>query len=148
MSAKIIQIAEAVVTLLNAGEFELEFTAARRYEVDFKLKDEPDTLRVSVVPREDAETGASRVNRQHDYGIDIGIQQKVDPASLETLDGLVALVEAIHDHLAAPGNRRLPGLTEAVLSDIRTEPIFAPDHLGERRVFTSVVRATYRAIRA
>ena len=148
MSAKIIQIADAVVALLNAGEFDLEFEAARRYVVDFKLQGELDELRVSVAVRDDDETGASRANRQHDYGIDVGVQQKVDPSNLEILDGLVAFVEAIHDHLAAPENRRLPGLTEAVLSHIRTEPIYAPDHLGERRVFTSVIRATYRAIRA
>jgi len=147
MSAKIIQIAEAVVALLNAGEFEVEFEAARRYLVDFKLRDELDELRVSVVARDDEETGASRANSQHDYGIDIGVQKKVDPASLETLDALVALVEAIHDHLAAPGTRHLASPVDAVLVAIKTEPIYAPDHLGERRVFTSIVRCTYRALR-
>jgi len=148
MSAKIIQIAEAVVALLNAGEFEVEFEAARRYLVDFKLRDELDELRVSVVARDDEETGASRANSQHDYGIDIGVQKKVDPANLETLDGLVAFVEALRDHLAAPANRRLDSPVNAVLSKIRIDPIYDPKLLDERRVFTSVIRATYLAVRA
>jgi len=147
MSAKIIQIADAVVALINAGEFDREFEAARRYLVDFKLQGELDELRVSVAVRDDDETSATRHEQQHDYGIDIGVQQKVDPASLETLDALVALVEAIHDHLAAPGTRHLASPVDAVLVAIKTEPIYAPDHLGERRVFTSIVRCTYRALR-
>jgi len=148
MSAKVIQIADAVVALLNAGEFDPEFEAKRRYLVDFKLQGELDELRVSIVPRDDDERSATRHEQQHDYGIDIGVQKKVDPASTETLDELVAFVEAIHDHLAAPGTRRLASPIDAVLVAIKTDPIYAPDHLGERRVFTSIVRCTYRALRA
>jgi len=148
MSAKIIQIADAVVALINDGEFDPEFEAVRRYLVDFKLKGELDELRVSVVARDDEETGASRANAQHDYGIDIGVQQKVDAASTETIDALIAFVEALRDHLAAPAKRRLAGPANAVLSKIRIDPIYDPKLLDERRVFTSVVRATYCAMRA
>jgi len=76
------------------------------------------------------------------------VQKKVDPANLETLDGLVAFVEALRDHLAAPANRRLDSPVNAVLSKIRIDPIYDPKLLDERRVFTSVIRATYLAVRA
>lgn len=149
MSAKIIDIAEAVVALANAGEFDLEFTAARRYIVDLKLAgEELKGLCVSVVARDDQETGQSRANTQHDYGIDIGVQQKVDPSETATLDALVAFVEALRDHLAAPANRRLASPVNTVLSAISIDPIYDTDGLKQRRVFTSLIHATYRAVRA
>ncbi len=49
--------------------------------------------------------------------------------------------EQVADHLRM---QRLDGLPEAVWLRIANEPVFAPEHLDQQRVFTSVISVTYR----
>ena len=90
MSAKIIDIADAVAALLNAGSFSRTFTAERHVLAEFDLG-ALQTLRVSVVPRGLSIAPASRSQRTYDYQVDVGIQEHV--ASLADVDGLLALTE-------------------------------------------------------
>ena len=136
----VIQVADAVVASLNAGSFEPPFTAQRRYRPTFDLA-ELDTLRVSVVPRSVEITNATRSASYFDCTVDIGIQQKVDAEDGGAIDSLMDLVQQIADHLRM---QRLSGLSEAVWLRIANEPVFAPEHLDQQRVFTSVISVTYR----
>ena len=43
--------------------------------------------------------------------------------------------------------RPLPGAPFAVWVSITNEPVYAPEHLVEQRVFTSVLTLTYRAMK-
>ena len=142
MSA-IIDVAKAVVASLNAGEFSQEFTAERRYQPVFELP-ELAALKVSVVPKSVSITTASRADGYFDCAVDVGMQKKVDVGNAEELDALTDLVEEIADHLR---QKRLDELPGAAWLSIENEPVFAPEHLDQQRVFTSVLTVTYRVRR-
>jgi len=136
----VVQVADAVVASLNAGSFAPPFTAQRRYRPAFDLA-ELDTLRVSVVPKSVEITNATRSASYFDCTVDIGVQQKVDADDANAIDSLMDLVQQLADHLRL---QRLSGLPEAVWLRIANEPVFAPEHLDQQRVFTSVISVTYR----
>lgn len=143
-----LEIADAVTAELAAapaGVFNLEFTPVRRVLPSFDLAELAE-LQVSIVPRSAQTTGASRSLAQHDIQIDIGIQQKL-PAGSKQPDADVAplleLVERIGMYLQ---RRPLTGLPWAVWVRSANDPLYAPEHLTEQRVFTSVLTLTYRAL--
>ena len=142
----ITSIADAVVTDLNgaaAGTFAQTFTAARHYRPQFDLA-ELKTLRVSVVPKGIAITGLMRSANQHDVSVDVAVQKKVNPADSAELDGLMTLVEQIADYLRL---RRLTALPTALWTKTDNVPVYAPDHLEQKQVFTSVLTFTFRVVR-
>lgn len=136
----VIQVADAVVANLNAGSFDPAFTAQRQYRPAFDLA-ALDELRISVVPKSLQIANASRGVRTFDVSIDIGVQQKVDADDVANLDDLMGLVEQIGDHLSLNPLAEMP---EAVFVSITNEPIFAPEHLDQQRVFTSVLTVVYQ----
>lgn len=139
-------IADAVVTDLNgavAGTFAQTFTAARHYRPQFDLA-ELKTLRVSVVPKGIAITGLMRSANQHDVSVDVAVQKKVNPADSAELDGLMTLVEQIADYFRL---RRLTGMPTALWTKTDNVPVYAPEHLETKQVFTSVLTFTFRVVR-
>ena len=143
MSAIVAQIADAVVTKLNADTWDLSFTAVRRYAPTFRLRD-MDTLHVTVVPSSESIEQMGRSRRQHDYVIDVGVQQRFSSDSNATIDPLADLVQDIADAFAGAS---LSGYTSAVWTGTEVDPIFAPDHFQQFRQFTSVVHLSYRVYR-
>ena len=139
-------IADAVVTDLNgaaAGTFAQAFTAARHYRPQFDLA-ELKTLRVSVVPKGIAITGLMRIANQHDVSIDVAVQKKVNPTDSAELDGLMTLVEQIADYFRL---RRLTALPTALWTKTENVPVYAPEHLEQKQVFTSVLTFTFRVVK-
>jgi len=146
MGALLIDIADAVVAELNsaaAGTFAQTFIAARHYRPQFDLADLK-TLRVSVVPKSLAITGLMRSANQHDVSIDVAVQKKVNPTDSAELDGLMTLVEQIADYFRL---RRLTALPGALWTKTDNVPVYAPDHLEQKQVFTSVLTFTFRVVR-
>lgn len=139
----IIDIADAVVASINAGTFAQPVQAERRYQPAFELTDLKD-LKVSVVPKAVTITNATRTDGYFDCAVDVGVQKKVNADDEAELDGLADLVEQIADHLR---QKRLDNGPEAAFISIANEPVFAPDHLDQQRVFTSVLTVTYRVRR-
>lgn len=137
----ILDIADAVTASLNAGPFNPALSAERRYQPAFDLA-ELAALKVSVVPKSVTISNATRESGYFDCAIDIGVQKKI--ADDSELDGLVDLVEQIADHLR---QMRLDDAPEAAFVSIANEPVFAPEHLDQQRVFTSVLTVTYRVRR-
>jgi len=139
----IIDVADALVARLNAGQFSQPLTAERKYQPVFDLPQLAD-LKVSVVPKAVAITTASRHDSFYDCTIDVGIQKKVDSDDAAQIDPLVDLVEEIADHLRM---QRLDELPEAAWMRIENDPVFAPELLDQDRVFTAVLTVTYRVRR-
>jgi hypothetical protein len=139
----ILDVANAVVASLNAASFSQELTAERRYRPTFELAD-LDTLRVSVVPKSLRIGSATRAANYFDCAIDVGVQKKVNVDEPAEVDALMNLVEEITDHLRMS---RLEALPEAAWLSIENEPVFAPEHLDQERVFTSVLTVRYRVPR-
>jgi hypothetical protein len=141
--AVVTDIADAVVTELNAHTFSQAFTAVRHYRPIFDLAEMQD-LHVTVVPKGLAMQRADRTRHQVDYEIDVAIQQKVAVVDAATLDPLMGLVEEVIDYFR---NARLAAVPEAVCMGVRNEPVYAPEHLDELRQFTSVLTLTFRVVR-
>ena len=135
-----IDIADAVVASLNLGTFSQSFTANRLYRPVFELKDLK-TLTVSVVPKALSADSASRTEDAFTVDVDIAVQKKVDQLAASELDGLMDLVEEIVDHLR---HGTLADKPDARWTGIANDPIFAPEHLEQQRVFTSILTLTYR----
>lgn len=137
----ILDIADAVVASINAGTFAQPVQAERRYQPTFELPDLAE-LKVSVVPKAVTITNATRTDGYFDCAVDIGVQKKI--AADAEIDGLVNLVEELADHLR---QKRLDSFPDAAFVSIANEPVFAPEHLDQQRVFTSVLTVTYRVRR-
>ena len=141
MSSALATIADEVTTRLNAATFGLSFTAARTALPDFKREDMA-ALHVTVVPRGIAMQQVTRADVQHDYRIDIGIQQSVDPSSNTAVDALLTLVEEIADDMTG----RMFDSGARVMA-VENEPVIADEALREMHVFVSILTLTLRKLR-
>ena len=139
----LITIADAVVEALNGASLSQPFTAERHYQPAFDLPEMAD-LRVSVVPKSVEVLSSSRNQNQHDYAIDVGVQKRV--ADDAEADLLMKLAEEVAD-LFRLGRVQVDGVGSVPLLTVATDPVFAPEHLTEKRVFTSVVTLTFRVLR-
>jgi len=135
-----VDVADAVVASLNAGSFAVTLNAERKFVPVAELADLA-ALQVTVVPKATAISIATRDSSTFDCSVDIGIQQKVNADDHAEIEALIDLTEQVVDHLRF---KALDALPEAAWLSIAHEPIFAPEHLDQQRVFTSVVTATYR----
>lgn len=138
----IVEVADAVVSELNAGEFSQDFEAKRFYRPVFdavQLK----TLRVSVVPKRIEVSTQARNRNQYDVSIDVAVQKKLDSDTNEEIDPLMALVEEVGEFF------RLRALTSIAAAWVKTEnvPIYALEHLDQQRVFTSLLTITFRILK-
>ena len=132
--SELVDIADGVVTHLNSGAFEPEFTAVRAYQPTFDLPDLAD-LQVSVVPKSISIDNASRSANAFEYSIAIGIQQKI--SELTEVDVLMDLVQAVMDYL------RFQQIGNGLWIRIENDPAIAVEHLDQQRVFTSVITVVY-----
>jgi hypothetical protein len=144
--ALIIDTADAVTAELNAapaGTFDPTFTAVRRVLPEFELADLAE-LQVSVVPKAVEINGSTRGASQYDLQVDIGVQKKLG----KDLDTEVATLCGLMDQIAAFLRKRpLAAVPGAAWVQTGNDPVYAPEHLAEQRVFTGVLTVTYRAMR-
>jgi hypothetical protein len=144
----IIDIADAVTAELNAaapGTFSQDFTALRKVLPAYELSELAE-LKVTVVPKAIEISGSTRSVSQYDFAIDIGVQKKLPSGSdMETeVEAMGALVDEIAEYLR---KRSLADTPWAVWVNTKNEPPYVPEHLAEKRVFTSVLTITYRAMK-
>ncbi|MCD4823208.1 MAG: hypothetical protein K8S55_01260 [Phycisphaerae bacterium] len=146
--ALIINIADAVTAELNAadpGTFSRDFIALRKVLPAYELSELAE-LKITVVPKTIEINGSTRSVCQYDFAIDIGIQQKLPSGcDMETeVETMGTLVDEIADYLR---RRPLAASPWAVWVNTKNDPPYAPEHLAEQRVFTSVLTVTYRAMK-
>jgi len=141
--AVIIDIADAVVTAINAATLSQPVQAERLYLPEFELKD-MGTLHISVVPAELEEEIADRQRDSGDYTIHVAVQQRVGKFDNATLDGLMGLVEEIGDLFR---HQQLPGYPQAQWLKTENRPIYDPKHLKEHGQFTSLLVLTFQVVR-
>ena len=142
MPAAIVQLADAVVTDLNAATFSQSFTAQRSYLPRWKLE-ELATIRVTVVPKDDVGERASRAQWQEDYQLDVAIQQRLNANETAQMDALVLLGQELADYFKS----RNPAGDLATLVAVAFAPLFDPDHLEKHKTLTTVLNLTFRGWR-
>jgi hypothetical protein len=141
--AEIVDIADAVVTELNAGTFSQELEAVRLYRPQFDLTEMKD-LHVTVVPKSIETVTVSRTCVQYDITVDVAVQKKLETETNDEIDPLVNLVEEIATFFRL---RRLTEYPGASWLRTENEPVYSPGHLEELRQFTSVLTLTFRVVR-
>ena len=141
----VLDIATAVTAELNAapqGTFEPSVQAVCSVLPVYELSAMAD-LKVTVVPKAVQIDGATRATSQFDVQIDIGIQKKLGNDLEAEVAVLLDLVDRIADYLR---NRPLSSAPHAMWVSTANEPVYAPEHLADKRLFTSVLTLTYRVI--
>jgi hypothetical protein len=133
------QVAKAVVTELNRHEFSLPFEAKYFVLPSFEPA-ELQTLRVSVVPRTLEIESATRNSSKYTVGIDIGIQRRIEGTPEETVETLGNLVDEI---LLFLKENTLKDFPAAQWSGVSNDPLYVPEHLVQKRSFTSVLTVKY-----
>jgi len=143
MSAVILEIVDAVAAALATATLSQSFVVERAY-VPVHRRDDLDGLLLTVVPASIATTLVDRTPRhEHEYRVDIGIQQAVDPTNTN-VDPLMLLAQEVMDLFRG---RPLVGYEAAGCTGAANNPIYVPQHLDEERVFTSVVSLTFAVVR-
>jgi hypothetical protein len=141
----VLDIAMAVTAELNAapaGTFAQPLQAVCSVLPVYELSAMAD-LKVTVVPKAVQIDGATRATSQFDVQVDIGIQKKLGSDLDSEVAALLDLVDQIAQYLR---NRPLSAAPHAMWVSTANEPVYAPEHLADKRLFTSVLTLTYRAI--
>ena len=133
-----LDIADALLTDLKGSVFSEPVTVVRRVLPEYELA-ELKTLTVTVVPKSVAIANVTRQSTSFEVAIDIGIQKKIGKDTDSEVLGLSGIVSEIVMFL----NRRSFPTLKARFKSIANEPVYAPDMLGEKRLFLSVVTVTY-----
>lgn len=132
-------IAAAVLTELAGQTFSVPVVCQRKYAPSWDLKD-IDGIQVTVVPKGNDIAVASRGQLASQVSVDVAIQRKVHASTPAEIDPLMDLVQEVSDFLT-----RLPlsDYPDASWLRIANTPIYAPDHLTDKRLYTSVLTVTY-----
>ncbi len=102
MSAPIVEIADEVVTMVNAflASIDQPEVATRERNPRIDLKDIP-KLRVVVYPLANlSEENLARRIREHDYAIEIAVQSKLGPPNTEEWNDAIDDMTELVDNLA------------------------------------------------
>jgi H2-forming N5,N10-methylenetetrahydromethanopterin dehydrogenase-like enzyme len=132
-------IAAAVKAELAGQTFSPPITCERKYAPHWDLRD-IDGVQVTVVPRGNELASESRAQLSNQVSVDVAVQKKVSAATPAELDPLMNLVQDVTDFLT---RRPLAGFALASWLRITNTPIYAPEHLADKRLFTSVLTVTY-----
>jgi hypothetical protein len=140
-----IALCAAVVGAVNALDLSQEFTAERCYQPIYDISKTSD-LKVSVAPRSITLEQISRGGlSSNDYGVDVGVQKKLDKRDNDSVDPFAAFTEELLAALADVKKLESDDQQFALLL-IENEPIYDPDRLVNDLVFQSVVSLTYRRV--
>lgn len=139
MSNTLVDIADAVAVLLNAGDYSQEFTAARKYR---PLDDRAtlDGYLVRVVPTGVTSEAKTRRDSQHDYTVEIGI--KAPAVSESDIDAAMTLAQEIQD---AVEYSQFPTLRATWIATEVPTPFFA-DEFDTANQITIILNVTYRVL--
>ena len=129
-------MSEVVNLAVAVAGFLTEYNAEVLYFPTFDLRD-LDDLRVVVVPNSAEYKTVSRERHEEILKVQIGFLKR---GSEENLDDLLRIVEKIGLGFL---NRKLGGATCVCVA---YNPIYSPEHLRERRQFTSIIELTFRKI--
>ena len=129
--ADIVELAEAVAAEISApGEAEVAFAP------EFDLKDLKE-MRVVVVPSGLEMKPISRSASEDTMHIQVGVLKRC------TEDDIVDLVNTVVSIGRGFLDRRVAG---AVCTEVKYLPLYAPEHLRERRQFTGVVELVFKSV--
>lgn len=146
--SKLVNIADAVVTLINTPIVELPyaqaFTATRAFAPFSRPEDMGSTVYVRVIPLSEESVRESRDRWQFTGEIGVVVQRNIGKANETLIPGLSTLAEQIQDRLRT----MLPVVAtidaKLAVLEVNREPYVAEPHLREHGVFTTQIVVSYR----
>jgi hypothetical protein len=145
---RVMDIVDAVAALLNAPPtgfpaFVLGFQAQVAFQPLFDLK-ELQTLQVTCVAAEENDTMLLRQSSQLDVAVDVGVQKHM--ASVAEGRQLMALAYQFKTLLKLPAGLvfTFPDGSHASWIGMTSRPLWHPDQMLHKNVFTRVLCFTYR----
>jgi hypothetical protein len=133
------QIANAIVDELKTFNFSFDFEPLMLMLPSYESAD-LETLRVTIVPRTLEIERVSRCSLKYIVGIDVGIQRRIDGTPEDTVITLGNLVDEIATFLK---DATLSNFPSAQCVGITNDPLYVPEHLQQKRTFTSVLNVKY-----
>ena len=137
-----IDIADAIVTELDGNIFSEPVVVTRRVLPEYEIADLK-ALTVTVVPKSVGINNITRQSSSFEVAVDVGIQQKIGK---DTDTEVARLSDMVTEIVAFMNRRKLTNQPAAVFVSIANEPVYAPEHLSEKRLFTSIVTLHYKVI--
>ena len=137
-----IDIADAIVSEITNQNFSEPLTVSLRVLPEYELA-ELKALTVTVAPKSVEITNVTRQSSSYLVAVDVGIQKKIGKDTDAEVARLSGVVSEIVQFL---NRRRLPALSNAVFVSIANEPVYAPEHLSEKRLFTSILTVHYKVV--
>lgn len=135
-----LQLSKQLAESLNGSSFIQPFTASARVLPEHELS-ALKNLTISVVPKSVEIINLTRAASNLEIEIDIAVQKKVTAQIDTDVESLLSMVTEIIDFV----NRRNIG--EAKFIKVSNDPIYSPEHLNEKRLFTSLITVTYLRMR-
>lgn len=137
MSAPVVDVADAIVAVLNAASLSRNFTAVRRHTHNID-RTTLQTVRVLVVPKADLTRKTTRGMIRREIDVDVAI---LAPATDEyDAERLMDFVEEIKDELE--GDQ----MASADWVQHDNDPVYSVDNIDGLQQFTSVVTESYLLI--
>jgi len=143
--AKVADVADAVVTLLQANGFS---EAARRYLPYHTVKDLADR-QTSVIPKLDTLDDGARSGGDRVFDLSITVAQQVDPADNDAVDSLTDNVETLIEACDEGGFLReaTPASTTWLEGpEFPRGVLYDPKLLDDKRVFLSAMTVRYELL--
>lgn len=129
--SELIDLADHIAGELTSASLSQAIDVRRSYLPEYELQDR-DAVLVTVIPKEVKMRPLTRSRQRWEVSIDVAVQQKLDSLANEAIDPLMSLTEEVADVLRGR-ERRIR---------IENRPIFAQEHLHEKRLFTSLITVT------
>ncbi|MDD5503347.1 MAG: hypothetical protein PHH26_07805 [Candidatus Thermoplasmatota archaeon] len=142
MSITAVQVADAVVTALNAGEFTREFTAVRAF-LPYFTSAQLATVQVSVVPGGIEMTPVTRANTLDVLSVDIGVIKNVDPGDGDEINNLINFVHEIIEYMRG---LKLTAQPNASWFKTAVDPLYSEEQLSQNKCFMSILTVSYKTL--
>lgn len=152
MASVIVDIADELVTYINAGSYTTTgWTAARRWLAYFDRESLGDDPRVTVIASDDeptvvtrkADGGSAKVN--HRMTVEVYVQGPADYGTTSTVDPFVELTDEIYTRVTS-----MPPISAISVQPSSIGPQFDPyiefEHLFRLRMFTSRTLVVFEAV--
>ncbi|MDD3585822.1 MAG: hypothetical protein PHQ75_01455 [Thermoguttaceae bacterium] len=137
------ELADAVVAELNRkDDWSIPFEAKRVAVPRKDIKDLENVI-VSVVPSSLRMTNATRGATKVEIEIDIGIQKHLT----DELTEVAALGTLVDEIVLYIKERTLTAKPYAQWTETVNNPIYVPEHIAQKRVFTSVITIKYQQLK-
>lgn len=142
MASLIANLCDELVVLLNAADFGVECIAAKSYLPTLDLKGAGETVHLTVAPSATQYGSDTRGSTDRQVVIDIGVQRALPrEATDDVIEAMLDLVERI----ARTVHRTRDAALGVVCREVGNDPIYSPEHIREKRLFTSVLQTTWEA---